>query len=158
MFQRLQTPTMTALEDAGMSVDDRMRVHVRDYLASSGLGEVASSSSGFQQRREICLQRFVRDHKNDTTPPISTTQFQTIAAKLGKFCAKEAKSKFGDTFVPDKKTIFCNGQQRDVNCWWEDAHQSLVVAAWKELLSQLVNPTKPTKRQKTLAIFMAGPA
>ncbi len=93
--------TMTALEDADMSVDDRMRVHVRDYLASSGLGEVAASSSG--QRREICLQSFVRDHKNDTTPPISL--FQNISAKLGRLCVKQAKIKFGETFAPDKKTF-----------------------------------------------------
>lgn len=99
-----------------------------------------ASSSG--QRREICLQSFVRDHKNDITPPISL--FQIIAAKLGRLCVKHAKIKFGETFVPDKKTILCNGQQMDVNCWWEDAHQSIVNAAWAELLAP-----KPTKRQKT---------
>ena len=41
--------TMTAFEDAGMSVDDRMRVHVRDYLIVFGL-----STASLDLSSEFC--------------------------------------------------------------------------------------------------------
>lgn len=146
--------TMKALEDAGMSVDDRMKVHARDYLASSGMGAqvVAVSSSSQQQRQEICLQSFVRDHRNDTTPPI--TNFQNTAIQLGKLCVKHAKNKFGETFVPNKKTILCNGQQMQVNCWWHDEHKDIVETAWAEQLvvisiPKAANSSKPEPKKRT---------
>lgn len=138
--------TMQALKDAGMSVDDRMVVHARDYLAS-GMGAASSSTPSSQQRQEICLQSFVRDHKKDVDPPI--TDFQKFAIKLGKLCVKHAKVKFGETFVPNKKTILCNGQQTEVNCWWHKEHKEIVDAAWAELINNYsAEPKRPKKKTR----------
>ena len=129
--------SLHALEDAGLPVDDRMRLHARDYIASTAFCEQQQQSS---TRREICLQQYVRDHKDDVSPSLSS--FQQAAIKLGKLCMKHARLQLGDDFVPCKKTIFANGQQVEANCWWEDIHSGIVDAAWKEFIT----PPKRARR------------
>jgi hypothetical protein len=122
---------LTALRDASLHVDSRMEIQARDYLIGSNLADHHLATTSATLRKEICLQTFVRSQAN-----VASSDVQSLACRLGKAITKISKETHGDDFVPDKKMIYCNGQQIEVNCWWEDSHKDIVQQAWRLVQDQ----------------------
>jgi hypothetical protein len=107
---------------ASLPVDDRLKIHCRDYCVSS----FVSSSSSSSTTEQICLTKFLRDKG------VANRDLKGKEISLGRKISVLARAKFGQDFQPPKKTIFCNGQSMSVNSWTTE-HLDLIEEAWGRL-------------------------
>ena len=133
------------LQENQLPVDDRLRLHCRDYCAGvfsaapgtpgaivaiaapgtpGAIVALAAPGTPGPPVTQICFTNFLRGKG------VPADQLKKNEIALGREVARIAREEYGADFAPPKKTVLCNGQMLNVNSWSSPEHDDIVERAW----------------------------